>query len=143
MTKRGEEMRADVLAVLRRCRDPLSAYDVLRELRAAHPKIAPPTIYNALAALTKKGSVHRVESLKAYIACQCDSHQHASILSICDDCGAVEERVAPELLERLSGLLGESGFEPLRHVIEVHGICAACSATKPPPMRSGEGDHPR
>ncbi|MEM8572206.1 MAG: Fur family transcriptional regulator [Pseudomonadota bacterium] len=126
MTKRGEKMQADVLGVLRRHPHPLSAYDVLRELRAAHPKIAPPTIYNALEALTKRGHVHRIESLKAYIACQCDSHEHASILSICDDCGKVEERVAPDLLDRLSGILGETGFAPQRHVIEVRGVCAAC-----------------
>lgn len=128
MSKRGEKMQAEVLGVLRRRREPLSAYDVLRELRAVHPKIAPPTIYNALAALTKRGRVHRVESLKAYIACQCDNHQHASILSICDDCGSVEERVAPDFLEKLSGIVGESGFAPQRHVIEVHGVCAACGS---------------
>ncbi len=126
MSKRGEQIQADVLAVLRRHGGPLSAYDVLRELHAAHPRIAPPTVYNALAALTERGRVHRVESLKAYIACQCGSHQHASILSICDDCGTVAERVAPDLLESISGVLAETGFAPLRHVIEVHGVCAAC-----------------
>ncbi|MFV0368884.1 MAG: Fur family transcriptional regulator [Hyphomicrobiaceae bacterium] len=126
MSKRGEKMKAEVLRVLRRRRDPLSAYDVLRELSTAYPSIAPPTIYNALAALTKGGRVHRVESLKAYIACQCDSHQQACILSICDDCGTVEERVAPDLLAELSGVVSESGFLPQRHVIEVHGVCAAC-----------------
>ena len=128
MNKRGEKMQAEVLAVLRRRRAPLSAYDVLREMLAAHPNIAPPTIYNALAALTKRGRVHRVESLKAYIACQRASHQHASILSICDDCGTVEERIAPDVLEKLSGMLRESGFAPLRHVIEIHGLCATCGA---------------
>lgn len=127
MSKRGEKMQAGVLAVLRQRCSALSAYDVLWELRTAHPKIAPPTIYNALLALTKRGRVHRVESLKAYIACQCEHHKHASILSICDDCGKVEERVAPDLLKTISDILEESGFAPQRHVIEVHGICAACS----------------
>lgn len=119
-------MQAEVLGVLRRRRASLSAYDLLEELRGAYPKIAPPTIYNALSALTKRGRVHRVESLKAYVACQCDRHKHASILSICDDCGRVEERIAPDLLEIISGMVAETGFLPLRHVIEVHGICAAC-----------------
>lgn len=128
MSKRGEKMQAEVLSVLRRRSGPYSAYDVLRELRTTYPKIAPPTVYNALAALTQRGQVHRVESLKAYVACQCASHQQASILSICDDCGAVEERIAPDLLDKISGLLGKSGFSPLRHVIEVHGICAACGS---------------
>ncbi|MGF1447034.1 MAG: Fur family transcriptional regulator [Pikeienuella sp.] len=128
MTKRGEKMQAEVLAVLRRSHRPLSAYDILAELRAAHPKIAAPTVYNALAALGNGGLVHRVESLKAYIACQCDRHDRASILSICDDCGRVEERIAPALLNELSDIIEESGFAAQRHVIEIHGVCANCSS---------------
>lgn len=128
MSRRGEKIQAEVLAVLRRRRGPLSAYDVLGELRETHPKIAPPTIYRAMAALTERGHVHRLESLNAFIACQCDRHQQASVLSICDDCGNVEERVAPDLLEDLSSIAGKSGFAPMRHVIEIHGVCATCGA---------------
>lgn len=121
-------MQAEVLAVLRRRDGPSSAYDVLRELREAHPKIAPPTVYNALAALTKTGRAHRIESLKSYIACKRETPAHASsILSICIDCGTVEERVAPGLIEELSDIVAQSGFSPERHVIEVHGVCAACA----------------
>ena len=132
MSKRGEEIQAEVLAVLRRRRGPLSAYDVLGELREDNPKIAPPTIYRALAALTERGRVHRLESLNAFIACQCDRHQQASILSICDDCGIVEESVAPDLLTELSSIIAMSGFAPMRHVIEVHGLCASCGAGQVP-----------
>ena len=126
MSKAGQKMQAQVLGVLRRREGPLSAYDVLGELRDFNPKIAPPTIYRALAALTERGRVHRLESLNAYIACQCYGQEHASILSICDDCGNVEESVATDLLEGLADIISHSGFMPLRHVIEVHGICAAC-----------------
>ena len=125
-------MQADVLAVLRRRDTPLSAYNILDELRVTNPKIAPPTIYQALAALTERGHVHRLESLKAYIACQCGSHQNALILSICDDCGTVEESFATDLLKMLASIVGKSGFAPMRHVIEVHGICGSCSAGQAP-----------
>lgn len=128
MGKRGEKIQADVLAVLRRRGCPLSAYEVLGALRESHPKIAPPTIYRALAALTERGRVHRLESMNAFIACQYDRHMQASILSICDDCGTVEESVAPDLLEDLSSVAGRSGFWPARHVIEIHGLCASCGA---------------
>ena len=130
MGKRGEKIQAEVLAVLRRHRGPLSAYDVLRELREANPKIAPPTIYRALAALTERRCVHRLESLNAFIACQCEGHLQAAVLSICDDCGAVEESVAPDLLKALSSIIGKSGFAPMRHVIEVHGRCASCGGER-------------
>ncbi len=101
ISKRIDKLQAEVQAVLRRSCGPLSAYDVLGELPEANPKIAPATIYRALPALAECGRVHRLESLNAYIACQCASHQHASILSICDDCGTVEESVAPDLPKKL------------------------------------------
>ena len=132
MSRRGEATRAEVLAVLRRRGGPLSAYEVLGALRESHPRIAPPTIYRALAVLTARGAVHRLESLNAFIACQCDRHMQAAILSICDDCGTVEESVDPDLLDALSSVAGKSGFRPARHVIEIHGLCASCGAGQVP-----------
>ena len=67
-----------------------------------------------------------------FIACQSDRHQDASILSICDDCGIVEESAAPDLLKELSSIVGKSGFAPMRHVIEIHGVCASCGAEPVP-----------
>lgn len=126
MTKRGEKMQAEVLAALRRSSGPLSAYAVLDCLSRNHPKIAPQTIYRALAALTERGLVHRLESLSAYVACRRGGDGHAAVLSICDECGAVEESAAPELHRDLSGIVGKSGFSPTRQVIEVRGSCGAC-----------------
>ncbi|MEM8787110.1 MAG: transcriptional repressor [Pseudomonadota bacterium] len=132
MGKRGEILQSEIFDLLRANAGPLSAYDVMGELRATKPKIAPTTVYRALSALTDQGRVHRLESLNAYMACQCDDHQHESILSICDDCGTVEENLAPDLLAKLSGLIGQSGFAPSRHVVEVHGTCADCGPGRKP-----------
>lgn len=123
---RGEKTRTEILAVLERHYRPLSAYDLLRELTKTNPKIRPTTVYRALADLEDKRCVRRIESLKSYIACQCAPHQRASILSICKDCGNVEESVSPELIKQLSSVTGRSGFTPTRHVIEVHGVCGSC-----------------
>lgn len=128
MRKRGEETQAEVLTALRRHHGPRSAYDILQDLSTTNPKIAPPTVYRALSALMARGCVHRVESLNAYLACQGGADRHASILSICNDCGTVKESVAPELVRELSRVIGVSGFSPLRHVIEVHGLCGSCGA---------------
>jgi Fur family zinc uptake transcriptional regulator len=126
-------IQADVLAVLRRHGGALSAYDVLAGLREAEPGIAPPTIYRALAALIARGRVHRLESLNKFMACRSGRHRQASVLSICGDCGAVEESVAPDLPDLLSGIVGRSGFRPARHVIEIHGLCASCGGKEVSP----------
>lgn len=126
MGERGEQMQRDVLAVLRQSGEPMSAYGVMDKLKKSNPKIAPPTIYRAMNALIDTGHVHRLESLNAFMACRDEGHTDPSVLAICDDCGTVEERAAPGLVEQLSGVIGESGFEPQRHVIEVHGVCGSC-----------------
>ncbi len=126
MTKPGEQTQADILATLRRAKRPLSAYDILGKLRKSNAKIAPTTIYRALTALTECGRVHRLESLDAFVACKCSGYHNASVLSICGDCGSVEESNAPELLDDISSIAGQSGFAATRHVIEVHGLCAFC-----------------
>lgn len=126
MGKRGELLQSQVLGVLSGAEGPLSAYGILEELRASHPKIAPTTVYRALNALSQQGRVHRLESLNAYMACQ-HGHQHEdSVLSICDDCGTVEESISPEVMDGLLELAGKSGFAPSRQVVEIHGTCADC-----------------
>jgi Fur family transcriptional regulator, zinc uptake regulator len=126
MARRAEKTRTHVLDVLRRNSAPMSAYGVLNDLRKTNPRISPPTIYRALAVLCECGQVHRIESMNAFVACQNGGHKHASILSICNACGAVDERVAPELLRTLSRFVGQSGFMTTRQVVEFYGSCGAC-----------------
>ena len=114
MTQRGEMVQAEVLAVLDRRGCPMSAYGILRQMRETNPNMAPPTIYRALAALRERGYVHRVESLNAFIASRGGPTPQASILSICDDCGSVEESDAPDVLRALSSITGRSGFVAAR-----------------------------
>lgn len=131
MGKRGEMLQSEMMEVLERADAPLSAYDILAALRGSYPKIAPTTVYRALKVLLDQGRIHRLESLNAYMICQHphshdNGHPHESILSICDDCGSVEENEAPDLVASLGHVIGKSGFEAQRHVIEVHGRCADC-----------------
>lgn len=126
MSKRGVAWQAEILTIMRRQMGPLSAYDVMDALRQTNPKIAPPTVYRALSALTDQGLVHRLESMNAYVTCQHEGHEEAAILSICDDCGTVEESMSAELQSSLISAMRKTGFAAQRHVIEVHGTCAAC-----------------
>ena len=126
MGKRGEEMQTAVLAILRDSKSPHSAYTLLDRLQETYPKIAPPTVYRALAALGERGQIHRLESLNAYVACQSEAHHQTSVLSICEDCGVVEETFEPDIFSLLSAALRKSGFSAQRHIIEVNGICASC-----------------
>lgn len=127
MQTRGEEMRTEVFAFLAWRAAPMSAYAICNVLGRRRLRLGPSTIYRVLAALVAQGRGHRLESLNAFGACQCDAPDDDVILSICDDCARVEESLAPELAGRLSRIEGKSGFVPARHVIELRGRCGACA----------------
>lgn len=126
MATRGEMIQTKILAALRQQSEPQSAYALLGLLRVERPRLAPPSVYRALATLMDQGLVHRLESMKAYVACQHGDHPDGCILAICNECGAVEERVSRSLIDDVSAEAGKSGFAATRHVIEIHGHCGSC-----------------
>ena len=129
MRRTGNQTRDEVLGHLRRADGPLTAYDVLARMQAPGRKVAPPTVYRALAALTASGAVHRIEATNAYVACCHGSAggDHEAILSICDDCGSVEEHADTAVLDDLARLAARSGFTPDRQIVELHGRCGDCA----------------
>lgn len=128
MRKQAATRQAETLDVLRSRDRPMTAYQIIERLQAQEPDIAPPTVYRTLAALTDQGLAHRLESLKAFVPCRCDHNDSTPVLAICADCGSVEEHDGDVLTPVLTTIVSSTGFEPRRHVIEVHGRCADCTA---------------
>lgn len=127
--------QARALAALRAAGRPLSAYEVLDALREDQPRAAPPTAYRALRRLTELGLVHRLESLNAYLACAHGAHEHrtaapagpeATLFTICDDCGTVQEMADGALARRMQELAAAGAFTPASAVIEMRGRCDSC-----------------
>ncbi|MFD0857836.1 Fur family transcriptional regulator [Roseovarius aquimarinus] len=128
MRKQGSQRQAEVLEVLQGNARPMTAYEILDKLKDSEAGLAPPTVYRALSALTEEGRAHRLESLNAFVPCQCAHVDHAPVLAICDDCGVVEEYADQDVMNRLTALARSTGFRAARHVVEVHGTCRACAA---------------
>ena len=128
MRKQAAARQSEILDVLRSRDTPMTAYQVLEELQAEEPEIAPPTVYRALAALTDQGRAHRLESLKAFVPCRCDHDESVPVLAICDECGSVDEHDGGTLLPKLATLIAESAFRAEKHIVEIHGQCRACAA---------------
>lgn len=126
MGKRSEHHQSAVLAVLQTQRSPVSAYEVLEALSTSERSLAPTTVYRALNALLARGKIHRLESRNAFVACQGGCGAGATILAVCDGCGAVEETVSKDVFAALSDAADQTGFTASRHVIELIGRCAAC-----------------
>ena len=117
-----------VLGTLNHAPAPLSAYDILDQLRSEGLR-APLQVYRALDKLVERGLAHRLESLNAFVACA-DEHCHRKGLiafAICESCGKVDEFADEVIEERLGGWAQKTGFKVERTTMEIRGKCAECA----------------
>jgi len=120
--------QALVLDALRRAGKPMRAYDLLRALREQGIH-SPPQIYRALDRLIEEGTVHRLESLNAFAACDCHDgrgHGHAAF-AICTRCGRTNEVHDAALEQVLRRLAEKQGFRTRSAAVELSGLCEACA----------------
>lgn len=132
MRKQAATRQSDVLDVLCEHEKPLTAYAILDQMKVDEPDLAAPTIYRALAALTDQGRAHKLESIKAFVPCRCNHDAAVPVLSICDDCGSVEEHDGTPLLPELTAISAATSFAATRHIVEIHGQCQRCTSPQPP-----------
>ena len=107
---------------------PASAYDILDALRDDGLR-APLQVYRALTKLVEAGSVHRIESLNAFVAC---NHIHCAdsrvgIFMLCNFCDEVTETVDETSAAMLEQLCAARGFTGKRQVIKISGTCRDCA----------------
>ena len=108
-----------ILAALKAAGQPKTAYELL-DVCSGSAKIAPPQVYRALDKLVAQGLVHRIDSLKAYVACDHPGHGSVTAFQICDSCGLVSEAPAPK------EVLSSHDFQVMNASVELHGLCASC-----------------
>jgi Fur family zinc uptake transcriptional regulator len=129
-THRGVRLtpiRRKVLELIWESHRAVKAYDLLDRIRPLDQAAKPATVYRALDFLLQQGLIHRVESLNAFIGCNCSERQHEQLLLICEHCREVEERPGAEVMEAVAREIREAGFTIHRKAIEIHGICAHCA----------------
>ncbi|MDD5115208.1 MAG: transcriptional repressor [Methylobacter sp.] len=119
-------IRHQVLELIWASHKAVKAYDLLDRLKPLQSAAKPATIYRALDFLIEQGLIHRVESLNAFVGCNCSDHQHELLLLICKRCNEVEERPAPQVMQALSQELSQAGFVAHSKAIEAQGICVKC-----------------
>lgn len=124
-------IRARVLGLVADAGQPIKAYDLLELVRSGNGPgaAAPPTVYRALDFLMANGFIHKLESVNAFVACHHPSTaQHSVPFLICDSCHAATELEDLDVVAQLESRARALGFEPQAQTLEVHGLCARCSA---------------
>lgn len=128
--------QALVLKALRQVRGPRTAYELLDALHGQGFR-APLTVYRALEGLREKGLVHRIESMKAFVACCEDDHDERPAFALCDHCGAVMELDDPDLAALVRRISERTGFTVRRAMIELIGTCGPCAGESRPGREPG------
>ena len=117
-----------VLKTLRRSKKPLGAYPILAKVKKFGIKNSP-IVYRALATLLKRGDIHKIKGLNAFVACDCEpSHKHAlSVLTVCGDCERVEELHDHAVIHQLENLRKWGILFQNHAVIELPVTCQKCA----------------
>jgi Fur family zinc uptake transcriptional regulator len=119
-------IRRKVLELVWSSHRAIKAYEVLERLGKDDGAQAPITVYRALDFLQEQGLVHKIESLNGFVGCSHPVDRHDCQFFICDDCGDVAEACNAEIAKQIKRGAEAAGFAPSRHLLEIHGTCAAC-----------------
>jgi Fur family ferric uptake transcriptional regulator len=93
------------------------------------------TVYRALADLVDQGEADAIQSPEGeqlYRACSAGHHHHL----ICRNCGLTVEIEAGAVEAWAASVAAANGFTQPAHVVDVFGLCAACSAGLQKPQNS-------
>ena len=114
-----------VLALLKKSKKPLTAYDILGKLQGAGIK-APQTVYRALDALVERGLAHRIQSLGAFVACHNDEEDHGTQFAVCRGCGTVLELHEHRICDAIAEIGKKLKFKIEREMLDLMGLCREC-----------------
>jgi len=107
----------------------LSVEDIEKELRAKGERIGKATIYRTLEILCRSGLVEEHDFREGFSRYEhlfgpTPVHEHL----ICFKCHHVVEFQSPEVVRLQEETARNHGFLPIRHRLEIYGLCSACQA---------------
>ena len=91
-----------------------------------HGVSGPTTVYRALHRLILDGTVHRIETLNAYVVCTHPEHRAAPTFVICEQCNLVTEINDNKIDAHLRQRTCKVGVVFKTASIEIRGTCATC-----------------
>jgi Fur family ferric uptake transcriptional regulator len=124
---RHTKQRDEVLTALLSAEKHVTADDLFNEIRSRNDGIGYATVQRNLNLLRECGLAEEVKigNQKARYEPKLGREHHDHL--ICVNCGKFIE-VKDERLEKLQDKLAEAeGFKPLRHKLEIYGLCAKCA----------------
>ena len=133
--KRNTWQREAVRTALAKNENFVSAQSLHGALKDAGSSIGLATVYRALADLAEEGEADSLqqEGESLYRACTPGSHHHHLI---CRHCGLTVEIEATAVEDWARQVATQHGFTRAEHVVDVFGLCEACSRLQADPFSS-------
>ena len=126
--ERWTGMRAEVFEELAKHARPVSAYDIAENLSNQRGRrVAPNSVYRILDIFVRSNLANRIESANAFLVNSHPGCRHDCIFLICDDCGGADHIDDDRLTGALREAGQDAGYADVRPVIELRGLCGACS----------------
>lgn len=129
-------LREQVLRLIWTSHKPLGAYTLMDMLADWQTRrVAPPTVYRALAFLQEQFFIHKIHSLNAFIGCPDPDNRHSSHFLICQNCGVAVECGVSALNQVLVDTAEAAGFRAQEQNVEILGCCPHCQQDEDKDMR--------
>ncbi len=128
MVQRNTWQRERVRDALADASGFVSAQTLHATLRDENTGIGLATVYRALAGLAAAGDADQLQSPEGealYRACTSGGHHHHLI---CRTCGRTVEIAATDVEQWAHRTAAQHGFTQAEHIVDIFGVCAACSA---------------
>ena len=122
-------LRKRVFEILLEEHKALGAYDILARLREEGFSAQPPVAYRHLDFLVAHGFAHKIERLKAFIACTHIGAVHDPAFLICRECRTVSETMSDSSILALHHKASDADFQIEDSVVEAIGTCLDCRQT--------------
>ena len=107
--------------------DPLKAYDILDKLMEKGVR-APMTVYRALDGLEKKGVIHKLDGLNAFVLCNHKTPHSVQGFLICKLCNHVDEiHLSPTIKAEIIPVIKNFHFHMDIARLEIKGLCHKCA----------------
>ena len=123
-------LRKDILKIIVESAYPLAAYAILDLLRKERSGAEPPTVYRVIEYFLEKKIIHKIDSDNTYIICShVDdvSKKSHGILLTCLKCNGSSELYDQNFFDALESVAKSKKFKIDCPVIQVKGVCSACS----------------
>ncbi|MGO3146724.1 MAG: Fur family transcriptional regulator [Leucobacter sp.] len=125
--KRNTWQREAVRVELHEAEGFVSAQELHRRLKTGGSTVGLATVYRALASLADAGEADSLQSPEGealFRSCETTGHHHHLV---CRSCGDTRELAATVVEEWASRVGAEHGFTEIGHVVDLFGLCPACT----------------